>query len=73
MTNDELKDALLSRSPVILTPTNSRAAEYSRVTAIIYRERNGAVVVSAEVLDTNGRSVVICDPKNLTVKGEANV
>ena len=68
MTNDELKAALLARAPVIYTHTDGHAAEYSRVTAIIYRERNGGVVVSAEVLDTNGRSVVVCDPKKLTVK-----
>ncbi len=73
MTNDELKAALLARSPVILTHTDGHAAEYSRVTAIIYRERNGRVDVSAEVLDKNGRGVVVCDPKKLAGKGEANV
>lgn len=68
MTNEELKAALLNKTPVILTHADGHDGEYKCVTAIIYRAKNGRVDVSAELQDLNGRSVVICDPKKVREK-----
>lgn len=54
MTSEEIKDALLKKYPVC-----ANGIEYKCVTAVIYRERNGKIVVSAELLDKNRRSVTI--------------
>ena len=68
MDNAELKAALLSGKPVILTHNDGHEAEYKRVTAIIYRKKSGRVYVSAELLDINGRCVVTCDPAKVRLK-----
>ena len=69
MTNDELKAALLNKTPVILTNTDGHESEYKCVTAIIYRACNGGIVVKAELLDKNGRSVVVCNADKVRKKG----
>lgn len=71
MTNEELKCALLDKSPVILTLSDGFTAEYERITGIVYREKNGHILISAEVLDKCGHSVIYCDPKRLALKGGA--
>lgn len=54
MTAEEIKDALLKKYPV-----RANGIEYKRVTAVIYREQNGRIAVSAELLDKNQKSVTI--------------
>lgn len=54
MTNAELKEALMDKRKVVFD-----GIEYTRVNAIIYRERNGNVIVTAELLDKNNDCVVI--------------
>lgn len=53
MSNTELKDALLSACPV-----EYGGIEYLRVEEIVYRCRNGKIVVSAGLLDKNGKCLV---------------
>ncbi len=72
MNNDELKTALLNHTPVILKAPLLGEIKYERITAIIYREEKGRIVVSAELLDKNKNSVTIASPKTirfLEVKG----
>lgn len=54
MTAEEIKDALMKKYPVC-----AGGIEYKCVTAVIYRERNGRIEVSGELLDKNQRSVTI--------------
>ena len=67
MTNEELKHALLTGHPVVFTDTDGRESEYERVSAIVYRAKDGEVVVSAEIVDKCGHSLLYCDPKRLKV------
>lgn len=66
--NAELKAALLSGAPVILTHADGRESEYKSVTAIVYRAKRKRIFVTAEILDLNGRCVVHCDPEKLRLK-----
>lgn len=68
MDNTELKEALMSSKPVILTHIDGKESEYKCVSAIVYRLVKGKILVSAELTDANSRSVVICDPKRIKVK-----
>ena len=68
MDNAELKAALLSAAPVILSHADGHDGEYKCVAAIVYRAKNGGILVSAELLDLNGRCVVNCDPKKIRLK-----
>lgn len=61
MNNQELKEALLQRFPVVC-----RGVTYDQVSAIIYRAVNGQIVVTAELMDKNVNSVTIVDPKNVS-------
>lgn len=61
MTNEELKEALLQRFPVVC-----RGITYDHISAIIYRATNGRIVVTAELMDKNGNSVTIAAPKNIS-------
>lgn len=54
MTSEEIKDALLKKYPVI-----AGGIEYKCVTAVIYRESNGRITVSGELLDKHKNSVTI--------------
>lgn len=65
MTNEELKEALMSKCEV-----KHKGITYKCVSAIIYRNRNGKVDVSAEVTDrTQNKSVSIVDPKFIEFAG----
>ena len=67
MTNSELKEALLSKEPVILRHTGD--AEYKCVNAIRYTVgKHGEILVQAELLDKNGGAIVICNAENLVRK-----
>lgn len=73
MDNNELKRALLSKEPVIYKNSEGIEAEYKCVSGVIYRERGGSTVVTAEIKDKNDNSVTICNPKQLRFKeGETN-
>lgn len=54
MNGKELKDALMDGRKVFCN-----GIEYSNISAIIYRNRGGAIEVSAELLDKNKTCVVI--------------
>ena len=73
MDNNELKAALIRQTPVILTHADGHESEYKRVSAIIYRAVKKHIVVTAELLDCNGRSVVICEPEKVREKVVTNV
>ena len=53
MTNDELKKALLRAAPV-----RYNGIEYQRVCEIVYRRPANEVIVSAGLLDKNGKCIV---------------
>ncbi len=61
MTNTEAKQALFDKTPVIYKNT-----EYSCISAIIYRyDRQGNLLVSAELMDKNKHSVIIAQIKDV--------
>ena len=61
MTNDEAKEALKKRTPVIFN-----GIEYLYISAIIYRyDKNRNLVISAELTDKNKRSVTIAQLKDV--------
>lgn len=68
MDNDELKEALFKKTPVIFTHPDGHKGEYKYVSAIIYRNAGGKLEITAEISDYNGRTVVICDPQNIRQK-----
>lgn len=61
MTNQELKDALVQRCPVVC-----RGITYAYISGIIYRAANGHIVVTAELMDDNRNSVTIAEPRNIS-------
>lgn len=65
MTNDEAKEAFRNRTPVYYN-----GVQYLKITAIIYRydQYDNHLLVSAELLDRCGNSVVIARLKD--IKGE---
>jgi hypothetical protein len=65
MTNAELKEALLNKRPVVLLTNDGAILHCRYVYGITYREKNGKVIVSGEVLDKNGKCIYNCDPKNI--------
>lgn len=58
MTNSRIKEALLSRCHV-----KFKGILYDYVSAIIYRCSDGKIEVTAELMDFNGHSITIADPK----------
>lgn len=54
MTAEEIKDALLNKYAVV-----ANGIEYRCVTAVIYREKDGRITVSGELLDKKQNSVTI--------------
>lgn len=65
MTNDEAKEAFRNKTPVYWN-----GIKYLRISAIIYRydQYDNQLLVSAELLDRSGNSVVIARIKD--IKGE---
>lgn len=64
MTNDELKEALVSGRPVI-----HGDIEYKCISAVIYRRRpSGQIYLEAELRDRRANSVSICDPAKVKFK-----
>ena len=67
MTNEEAKQALFDKVPV-----KYKGVEYSRITGIIYRyDTKGKLIVSAELLDKCGHSVVIAQTKDIEAVNES--
>ncbi len=68
MTNSEAKAALLEECPVI-----HAGITYQRITALIYRKagQGKGIQVTAELLDRNGRAVVIV-PVDKIERGTSN-
>ena len=66
MTNEEAKEALQNKTPVVCG-----GIEYKRLSAIIYRYNDkGEFLISAELLDKRGNSVTIAQMKYVReVKG----
>lgn len=66
MTNEEAKEALQNKTPVVCG-----GIEYKRLSAIIYRYNDkGKFLVSAELLDKNKNSVTIARMEDVQeVKG----
>lgn len=61
MTNEEAKTALFSKTPVSCNGIN-----YAYISAIIYRvDKHNNLVISAEMLDKNQRSVTIAPLKDV--------
>ena len=64
MTNDEAKEAFRNKTPVYWN-----GVQYTKISAIIYRyDPYGNLLVSAELLDRCGNSVIIARLKD--IKGE---
>lgn len=70
MTNEELKQALLSGQAVTFSHGDGQESVYECVSAVVYRAKEGKIVVSAEIVDKCGHSVLYCDPKRLKVVSE---
>ena len=65
MTNEELKQALMSKCEV-----KHKGITYKCVSAIIYRNRDGKIDVSVELTDRKqNKSVSIVDPKFIEFSG----
>lgn len=60
MNSEELKNALLNGFPV-----DYDGITFKCVSAIVYRNKNGKIDISAEVLDKNNNSVCYVDPRKL--------
>jgi hypothetical protein len=61
VTNNEAKEALFAKTPVVYKNT-----EYSYISAIIYRvDKNNGLFISAELMDKNERSVTIAQLKDV--------
>lgn len=56
MTNEKIKQALVTGKPVIYFVPLVGDVKYDRVSAVIYRIINGELAVTAELEDREGRS-----------------
>lgn len=67
MNNEELKAALISGRPITYNNEDGNKIRYDRVSAIIYRysRKQKRVVLSAELLDVNKNSILICGAENI--------
>jgi hypothetical protein len=59
MSGTEAKEAMINGSPVVYCSGLVGAIEYERINAIIYRQKDGRISVSLELLDQNLHSVTI--------------
>lgn len=60
MTNEEAKNALFKRTPVTYN-----GIEYLYISAITYRVVNNELIISAELLDKNKRTIVHAQLKDV--------
>ena len=70
MTGIELKEALMEECPV-----HYNGIEYQKVTALIYRKdmKGTGIRISGELLDQNGRAVVIAPAKRIERESNSGV
>lgn len=69
MSNEELKEALVSRRPIIVRLASLGDIEYTYVSAIIYRtDAEGKIYLQAECMDKCLHSVTVVDPKQVFFK-----
>ena len=59
MNGNEAKEAMLNQWPVVWCSNRNSSVEYERINAIIYRQKDGRISVSLELLDKNLHSVTI--------------
>lgn len=67
MTNEELKEAMRSRQPVVLRNPQLGAIRYKQINAIRYQYNCGRLIVSAELLDYNNNSITVARAKNIFI------
>lgn len=68
MESNDLKTALLNKSPVIwYDPVYRMEIEYT-VSAVIYRNDNGKIKVTAELKDKCERSFMVVEPEKIRFK-----
>ena len=65
MTNTELKEALLNKKSVVVTLNDGTEIKCKCVYGITYREKNGKILVQAELIDVNGKCRYNCSPKQI--------
>lgn len=66
MSNDELKQALVSQRPVTVRRAYEGDIEFAYVSAIIYRaDAAGRIYMQAECMDKSLRSVSLADPQSI--------
>lgn len=69
MTNEELKEALMNRRPIIACIPLLGKIEYAYVSAITYkRNEQGGVNITAQLMDKCLHSVLEIDPKHIAYK-----
>ena len=66
MTNAELKQALFRAAPV-----RYNGIEYQRVCEIVYRRPENEVIVSAGLMDKNGKCIVYAKPEKVEAVSSA--
>ncbi|MDE7281707.1 MAG: hypothetical protein K2N36_08215 [Ruminiclostridium sp.] len=72
MSNSELKEALLSKCPVIYRSVRHGEMRYKRIQAIRYvPDKANQIAVHAELLDYNDNSVTIASGKDVFVNVES--
>jgi hypothetical protein len=65
MNNEELKDALLNQKAVIFTTNDGTEIHCPFVDAVVYKAKNKRIVVSAVVVDQNGKCHYNCKPTQI--------
>lgn len=68
MDNEEIKRALFSEDPVIISHHYIGEIEGRCVKGVIYRNVKGKLSINAEVLLPNGRSVVVAPIEDVRLK-----
>lgn len=65
MTNDEMKTALMNNEKVSYKTAEGTEIEMTMF-GIVYRSNGkGGIRISAELLDQNGNSLIVCNPKDV--------
>jgi len=66
MTNEELKETMMSGEPVTL-----RGMTFAHISAIIYRKSDSGMYIQAELMDKNKNCVVLARPIEVERAGAA--
>ncbi len=65
MSNDELKEALVSQRPVVVRRAYEGDIEFAYISAIIYRVDARRIYMQAECMDKSIRSLSLADPQSI--------